>query len=41
VRSSFGNSAEAVTEAQVAEVRAATASQTAPYTTEGLGIAGE
>lgn len=41
VRSNFGNSADAVTEAQVAEVRAATASQTSPYTTEGLGIAGE
>ena len=41
VRSSFGNSADAVTEAQVAEVRAATSSQTTPYTTDGLGIAGE
>ena len=41
VRSSFGNSADAVTEAQVAEVRAATSSQTTPYSTDGLGIAGE
>lgn len=41
VRSNFGNSADAVTEAQVAEVRAATSSQTSPYTTDGLGIAGE
>jgi mono/diheme cytochrome c family protein len=41
VRSNFGNSADAVTEAQVAEVRAATLSQTSPYTTDGLGIAGE
>ena len=41
VRSSFGNSADAVTEAAVAEVRAATSSQTVPYTTDELGIAGE
>ncbi len=41
VRSSFGNSAGAVTESQVAGVRAATSSQTTPYTTDGLGIAGE
>jgi len=41
VRSNFGNSADAVTEAQVAGVRAATSSQTAPYTTDDLGIAGE
>ena len=41
VRSNFGNSADAVTEAQVAEVRAATSEQTTPYTTDGLGIAGE
>ncbi len=41
VRSNFGNSADAVTEAQVAGVRAATSSQTAPYTTDELGIAGE
>ena len=41
VRSNFGNSADTVTEAQVAEVRAATAAQTTPYTTDGLGIAGE
>jgi mono/diheme cytochrome c family protein len=41
VRSNFGNSADAVTEAQVAEVRAGTSSQTTPYTTDGLGIAGE
>lgn len=41
VRSNFGNSAEAVTEAQVAEVRAATSGQTAPFTTADLGIAGE
>ncbi len=41
VRSNFGNSAEAVTEEQVAGVRAATSSQTAPYTTDDLGIAGE
>ncbi len=41
VRSNFGNSADAVTEAQVAEVRAATSSQTTPYSTDGLGIAGE
>lgn len=41
IRSNFGNSAGAVTESEVAEVRAATASQTTPYTTEALGIAGE
>ena len=41
VRSNFGNSADAVTEAQVAEVRAATSEQTTPYTTDGLGIVGE
>lgn len=41
VRSNFGNSADAVTEEQVAGVRAATSSQTAPYTTDDLGIAGE
>ena len=41
VRSNFGNSADAVTEAQVAEVRAATVSQTSPYMTDQLGIVGE
>ncbi len=38
VRSNFGNSADPVSEEQVAEIRAATSSQTAPYTTEELGI---
>ena len=41
VRSSFGNEADPVTAEQVAAVRAATSGQTSPYTTEGLGIAGE
>lgn len=38
VRTNFGNSAEEVTEAQVTEVRAATASQMAPHTTDELEI---
>ena len=41
VRSNFGNEADAVTEEAVAEVRAATSSQTSPYTTDELGITGE
>ena len=41
VRSSFGNEGDAVTAEQVAAVRSATADQTSPYTTDGLGISGE
>ena len=41
VRSSFGNEAGAVTAEQVAAVRSASADQTSPYTTDGLGISGE
>lgn len=37
-RSSWGNSAPAVTEAQVAEVRAATEARAEPFTTTELGI---
>jgi len=38
VRSQFGNSAAAVTAAEVATIRAATASRESPFTTEELGI---